>query len=359
MSWEDRISEAAYTSPSGVRIVFQFTDVSVSADKKTAAFEFPDANGTYVQDSGHTGRRFPLTIYFNGADYDTESDAFFDLLLESGVGKLEHPIYGQYDVVPTGKIERKDALVTGANQAIFTIEFWQTIRMVYPASNSDPASDIQLGLSSFSDAAATEFTEQTSLGTAVEKARFTSVFRVLLGGADNVLGPIAKTSPTIFTQYNNIKDSIEQSLDTLIDDPLTLAKQTVAFLQTPALVLRDDQKSTNIYANVVQRLVSTKENIINSGNATTQTTLAGYGEIITFLTEGDNATTEPGYDSQNKNNFQARKLFADGSLASIIVAQTNSRFQTKSDTIDSIEFLQEQFALVSEWSDNNYESLNP
>ena len=106
MAWNERIREAAYTSPSGTRLLFSYENVAMSVDKKTAAFDFPDANGTYIQDLGHTGRKYALRMFFWGNDYDLEADAFEAALLEQGTGKLEHPIYGTKNVVPFGSIKR-------------------------------------------------------------------------------------------------------------------------------------------------------------------------------------------------------------------------------------------------------------
>ena len=74
MAWNDRIREAAYTSPGGDRITFAYENVRKTVDKKTTGFEFPDANGTFVQDLGHTGRRYPLRVFFWGDDYDQDAD---------------------------------------------------------------------------------------------------------------------------------------------------------------------------------------------------------------------------------------------------------------------------------------------
>ena len=138
MAWNDRLREAAYTSPNGTRLTFDYEDVRNTVDKKTTGFEFPDANGTFVQDLGHSGRRYPLRIFFWGADYDQEAEAFEALLLERGIGKLEHPIYGAIDVVPFGTITRRDDLKTNANQAVIELTFWQTINLVYPTAQTDP-----------------------------------------------------------------------------------------------------------------------------------------------------------------------------------------------------------------------------
>lgn len=94
MSWQDRLAEAAYTSPSGVRQTFTYEDVIEEFSKKTAAFDFADADGTFIQDLGNTGKRYPLRVIFWGDNYDQEAAAFMGLLRERGAGRLETPIYG-------------------------------------------------------------------------------------------------------------------------------------------------------------------------------------------------------------------------------------------------------------------------
>ena len=157
MPWNNRIREAAYNSPSGARFTFDFENVSQSVEKKTTGFEFPDADGTYVQDMGHSGRRYPLRVFFWGDDYDQEAEAFETALLERGIGKLEHPIYGVKDVVPFGTITRRDDLKTAANQAILDVTFWETINLLYPAAQNDPGSSVLSSVDAFNGSLADQF----------------------------------------------------------------------------------------------------------------------------------------------------------------------------------------------------------
>ena len=154
MAWNDRIREAAYTSPSGARTAFNYEDVSRSVDKKTTGYEFPDADGTYVQDLGRSGRKYPIRAFFWGNDYDQEADGFEAGLLERGVGKLDHPIYGSIDVVPFGSIKRRDDLKTAANQAVVEVTFWETVGIIYPTSQQDPASAVLSAVDEYNEAGA-------------------------------------------------------------------------------------------------------------------------------------------------------------------------------------------------------------
>ena len=110
MNWQTRIGPAAYTSPSGVRLTFQYENVTRNVNKKTSNFEFPNVDGSQVQDLGRDGRKFPIRAFFTGDDHDIDASAFEDALLERGRGQLEHPFYGSFTVVPFGAITRRDDL---------------------------------------------------------------------------------------------------------------------------------------------------------------------------------------------------------------------------------------------------------
>ena len=105
-SWKDRLREASYTSPSGTKIVFTYENVSRSRSKNTVENNFPDVQGSLIQDLGSSGRRFPIRAIFWGNNCDLEADQFEAMLFETGIGKLSHPLYGLFDVVPFGSITR-------------------------------------------------------------------------------------------------------------------------------------------------------------------------------------------------------------------------------------------------------------
>lgn len=139
MTWEDRLKTPSYTSPSGEVIEFIYEDVSNEFDKHTTAFNFPDADGTFVQDLGRSGRRFPFRVFFSGPDYDEDADKFDSMLSETGIGTLQTPNYGRFKVVPFGRIKRRDDLKTRANQAVIEVEFFETNELLFPLSVVSPA----------------------------------------------------------------------------------------------------------------------------------------------------------------------------------------------------------------------------
>ena len=157
MTWQDRILEATYTSPSGEVFEFEYEDVSTEVAKKTNAFQFPAADGTYIQDLGREGRKLPLRIFFSGGDYDIIASDFEAALLERGLGRLSHPIYGVFNVVPFGAYSRRDDLVSGANQARFDVTFWESIPLVYPVARDDGITAITNEIETATEAVAEDF----------------------------------------------------------------------------------------------------------------------------------------------------------------------------------------------------------
>ena len=328
MAWNDRIREAAYTSPSGERITFGYENVSKKVDKKTTGFEFPDADGTFVQDLGHTGRKYPLRVFFWGDNYDQEADAFEAALLERGTGKLEHPIYGTVDVVPFGTITRRDDLKTGANQAVLEITLWETIGLIYPAAQNDPASAVLSAVGEYNDAVSAEFEDVTNLDSAVDAATFKNSYQALLDSASSGLQAIADTQDDVRKQFDAIVDSINQGIDILIAEPLTLAFQTAVMIQAPARAL----------ANIEARLTA-------------------YGDLANSIINGDGAVVTPSLDASSSNEFHTNDLYASTYVTGSVVSVVNNQFTTKTEALEAAEVILTQLDDVVNWRDDNFQAL--
>jgi len=328
MAWEDRIREAAYTSPGGTRTVFQYENVRETVEKKTTAFEFPDANGTYVQDLGHSGRRYPLRVFFWGADYDIEAAAFIEGLLESGIGRLEHPVYGALDVVPFGSITRRDDLKTAANQAVIQVTFWETIDILYPAVQDDPAAGVLGAVRGYNAAAAEQFDESAGLDNTVSKATLKGQYEALLASTSTALQSIADVQDDVRQQFDAIVDSINAGIDTLISDPISLAFQTTLMIQAPARAA-----------------------------AAVQDRLSAYSDLIESIISGDGAVVSSGGNPLVANEFYVRDLYVSTYVTGDVVSVVNNQFETKTDALGVADALLSQLDDVVSWRDANYAAL--
>lgn len=321
MAWTDRLRQAAYTSPSGVRIAFEYEDVRNAIDKKTTGFNFPDANGTFVQDTGHSGRRYPLRVIFWGADYDITANAFDALLLERGAGRLEHPIYGTVNVVPFGTITRRDDLKTAANQTIIEVTFWETIGIEYPASQTDPASNVLSAVDEYNAAVASQFAKDINLETEGLKETFKGTYNRLLGNVKSDLQSVANTQDDVRKQFDAITKSVDLGIDILVDDPLTLASQTTQLIQSPSRALTSIGARLNAYGNLTEDIVS-----------------------------GNGASTP--------NEFKTVDLYTSTYVTGAILSTVNNQFTTKPEALLAAESILTQMDAVTEWRDDNLQSLD-
>lgn len=332
MTWENRLQEAAYTSPGGTRTVLTYEDVRYTQEKKTTAFEFPDVDGTYVQDNGNTGRRYPMRVFFWGADYDQAADAFAETLLERGTGVLEHPIYGTVDVVPFGGIGRRDDLKTAAGQAVFELTFWATTGLVFPTVQVDPAAAVGAAVGEFNDAAAAAFEGGVSLDGAVEQTTFASSYNNLLDAAKGGLEAIASTSAEVQAQFDAVSDSINRGIDILIGQPLTLAFQTSILLQAPARAAAAIEARLDAYGNLADQIT-------------------GQGPVQPI--QGPAAAT----DTERPNEFQTQDLYASTYVTGSILSTINATFETRGDAIAAAEVLLNQIDAVTDWRDESFRAL--
>lgn len=239
MAWDDRIKAAAYVAPSGGRIGFAYEDVSRNFDKQTSGFNFPTGFGTYVQDNGTTGRKYPLIAYFSGPDCDEQASAFEDALAESGIGKLEHPIYGTVDVVPYGTVTRRDPLKTAANQSVVEVTFWETLPLVYPAAQNDPASDVLAAAFGAGDGLA---------GMTVSNfQKFKTSMTKLVGTISAVIGGVKELKTTVDSYVRNITGFLDAGA-AFVADAIT---SVVDLISLPSTISTSFKSKLDLYKTII------------------------------------------------------------------------------------------------------------
>ena len=322
MNWETRLTEAAYTSPSGQRVVFQYENVSRSVAKKTTNFEFPDADGSYIQDLGREGRRFPFRAFFTGANHDLDAEAFEDALLERGQGTLDHPFYGQFQVVPFGNIRRRDDLKTAANQSVVEVTFWETIGLIYPSITSDPVAEVSVAQDTFDTSAAGEFDDQVDVSTEGLVQGALSTYNDALDSVEEFLQPIADLQDSVADTFQDINDSINRGIDVLIRDPLALAGQTIQLIKAPARAVSSISARLEAYGNLAGQLISYEPSVAPS--------------------------------AVDQNDFIITDLNATAAVSGSVEAVINTNYTSQPEAIEAADVLVQQLDDVVAWRERIY-----
>lgn len=340
MTWQQRVAGAAYKSPgsaqvpAGTRTEFLFEDVSRELEKKTVVFDFPDVEGTLVQDFGPRGIRYPIRCFFTGDDHDKEADAFALTLLEVGVGVLEHPRWGNIAVTPLGKINQRDDLKTAANQSIFEISFMQTFGKVYSADPPDPGDK----LDDHGDQAAKDFDDSLKIDKSIEKVSLINKWKSLVKDA-------AQDAAEANALVTGISNSITQGLDDLVDDPFTLAFQTLNLLKAPGQTLSLIKSKLEGYKNLIKII----------------TGLSSDADLDADTNDNNLNVISITPDNRAANELAANKLFSQGAVSGAVAAAVEAiqagGYTTRDSAVEAAVDLIAMMDDITEWSDQNHSAL--
>lgn len=334
MTWDTRLRDAAYTAPGGDRLTFIYEDFAEHATRKTSAYTFADVDGTYIQDLGNAGRRYPIRIITAGPTHDTEADAWMAALSERGEGRLEHPRFGLKVVVPTGTIKRREDPLREGGQTTIEVEFFETLGTAYPTTIPDAASNATAIIEDAADTQAEALDAAGVLGSAAKRSEFLAEFNRNLDVIRDTLAEVAEPIDEVRRQFSAIDQAINRGIDVIIRDPLTLAYQVQQLIRTPARILGTAKARVEAYANLTRQLIN--------GTPTTRATLAARDTTIT-------ATITATFEAANNTEY-SRRIDAIEAAETIIVliedvGEFRSAAYTQVGAVDSGRVWQEVQAL--------------
>lgn len=317
--------KGVYKSPSGNKIPFDYGDVESSIDTKAAVFENAAGDGTYVQPNKHTSLRAPITAIFHGDGFEKKGDAFVGALLEDGVGVLTHPDYTvPINVVPVGEIRRRHAFVSGDNQLLITVQFFETTGLLIGSVDALP----QL-FDSFIDASAVDFSDKTLLDDAADRQSFLNKVSNVAKNIQMVMTIASQGLSGATQRIDDAGASIDRGLDMLVGQPLALARQTQLLIGEPRRQ--------------------------NDGVKSKQD---GYKNLAASIFLG--IAEEPSkYSNDRVNNFQMDKMAVQAIVANsaMLATEGSGEYITKADYILAAEALEQLLYDYQAWSDDNYTNL--
>jgi len=354
MSWLERLQEAAYTSPSGVRIVFKFEDVSVEINKRDQIREFPEYAGALVQSFGIGATSYPLLCVFWGDNHDLEANDFLNSLSEPGTGVLEHPLYGRREnIAPVGAINRRDDLKTAANQSVFQITFVESAAFQFPVSLVSEADQIEFDLDQFYADQADAFAAGVKITSAREKIDLTDAIKSRLAAVKRFLGGIAATISEIKSEFDAALDLVNRAINTLIDTPLQLANQIIDIIKLPARSAAQIGATLSAYQNLLSFAISDAQGLFAPG-------IGNRTNNRFFNADLFSSVAFAGMLSASRAVAEATREVSGQSLADFVsqIPEEIPAFINKSSIIETINFLDSEFGRLTAWNEANRASLS-
>lgn len=318
--------KAAFVSPTGKRIIFDFEDVNSSFEKKAAIFESASGDGTYVQGNGHTSGRFPMGVIFHGSGYERRAEAFLSAVLEPGTGLLFHPQYARpINVEAVGPIDRFDGFASGTNQTIFSVVFYETTGLQIGGMAA-----LGQSFDSFIDANAADFSGSLDLGSVSKLQGFLGKAKSVAKKVKSAMKIASRSLDATTFLVDDIGDSILGGIDLLVGQPLTMAFQLQMLISEPARV-----------------------------NSRAAEKLKAYGDYLADVFSGDLVTVSS-FGADSLNAFHLDRTVSACMLANAakLADSATDQLNTRADYVAWAEYLQGLLDDYQTWLDLNFAELS-
>lgn len=243
--WKDRLlgdgNTITLTSPSGI----EFTPIwngktSVSGEKKIGEFSYPGFNGSEIQDLQSKARKYPLILWFVGANNDIEAENFTNSLNdEVGSWTVDNPAWGILSmqlVSFTGQID----LIENGNIAVVSTQWIRVTLSSFQISQVETLENVDTQVNVLNETASNQYLNSIIEGVGNLESKAASLRQSLVSSVSNsitvidrLLSPLAQSDGNIFNRYTSILNSIGQTLESSVFEALVVAGQIQLLIQLP------------------------------------------------------------------------------------------------------------------------------
>jgi len=312
-AWIERLKDSKFVSISGVEVPFLYLDLSSFYPLKTTSFGSVDGNGAYIQQNGIDGLRFPCAMIFTGSNNDLQAKIAVQAITEVGEGTLYHPTHGPINVAPSGEIEQLNAYVSAANETIVTVEFLETTGLLI--DNLPPFESV---FDNYLELSADVFESGLNLEDPADEVSFANNVQRVLGTVKSTLDKLSDGVEVVQSEIDDTFDSINNSIDILVKQPLMLARQVQNLILTPARRTTLIKSNLAAYKNLAASIFGNTPKP-NRYDYTAQNNFA-----FDLLVGG--ACVSAFANSANQNEFTKKKEFIDAASDLSSLADDYSTF---------------------------------
>lgn len=167
MSWRDRLRKATYKG-----VPFFYEGVTSTIGRRTQVTDLPGRDVPHAEDKGRTTRRFRVTAYVLGPDYDVDRDRMVRAIEgeRQGAGLLVHPYWGNRQVRVVGDVPVHETTREGG-MARFEITFVDVTEEGLPVRRRDAQAELDSASDKVLSAVREAFEDVFSIAEAVQDIR--------------------------------------------------------------------------------------------------------------------------------------------------------------------------------------------
>jgi len=259
-----RLRAGRFTSPDGVESSFLFNDLSRTREKNASAHQIADSNSTILQDLGSSLHVFSLDVYFVGENCDIEADAFYDSLFEhytpDAPGILNHPRWGDRNVIPFGSPAQNERYTTEGGISRVTVEFRETTSVKASTSAEPTAADVADDTKQAKETFLDRAKKIAASGTKAYN-KFRAVVRDKVATVKNAIDSVTGLADDVRAEVDAIHNGILESL-ALGAAPAVVLSQVDALIESVASIPQDTVNlATSLYDMTIAAIDSFGVNV--------------------------------------------------------------------------------------------------
>lgn len=249
MSYRDRLRpEIILTSPDGNVFTARWRGNDRAQEKKVGVFNFPNVDGSIVQDLGTASATYPLTLAFEGPDNDITASQFFFALRERGVWEVIHPVHGLLRLQPLS-FTSADQPVTSGNITEVETEWIEPLDLEVLPSAPQLQATVAAQILTVNEVAGDQLNDNVFQEDAAETSGFRAAVRDVVANVEQWLEQISATSAAITAEMEAIKRDIDAVLAVVPLGVIAVAGQLQELIQLPARTIQDTQTRLDAYKN--------------------------------------------------------------------------------------------------------------
>ena len=214
MTWRDQLLPASLNG-----VEFLYREVNTKGGRRTVAFEFPGRLEPFVEDLGPSAKKYHVSAFLLGDNYNVARDNLTDVLDSPGPLNFQHPYRGLFQVQLLGDYEVIESDTKGGMAEVrFTLH---QSGLSFPLVAVDTAADVA-NLAATAQAALAENTRFSLLGAIQDVvSSVTSAINALNSKLRAVNGKIGAALGTVDSITAAITD-LDNQLTTLLNSPQSL-----------------------------------------------------------------------------------------------------------------------------------------
>jgi hypothetical protein len=324
MSWRDRLrSEINLIAPDGETFTAFWQGNNRIKNKKLGIFNYPNFDGSNIQDLGVNGVKYPLNIFFAGENNDITANNFFKACDQRGTWLVVHPTKGNLDLQLISVQEVIQPVKSG-NITEFRTQWVVPSPDSITRSNQQVAAELELLASDVNNTSSDQYNNNLDLDTADGAISNETAILNSVENTDSAFSDLISGNNELINNFNQIQRGITDTLNQAVLEPLVLAGQVQQLIQLPVLAAR------NIPARI-----------------------EGYVDLL-----GNTFNLLPlEIDPAAKNSVSAYELSSSAALVGLSLTVVNGDLDTRTDALNYAEQLATQFNEVTNNLDNIQENF--